>query len=119
ESNFGLLRNDLSPKPAFAALKNLIAICSDPGGGSAAPGALDYRVGGDQENLRHLLLQKSDGSFYLALWRAESVWDGRSGRRLPAAERTVRVTVPGGVSDAQEYAPNASSEPLRSLPSGE
>ncbi len=119
ESRFGLLRNDLSPKPAFTALQNLIAICADPGGGAISPGKLDYAISGDQTELRQMLLQKSDGSFYLALWRAESVWDNKGVRALGAPSRTVKVSFPGGVAGAQEFAPNVSAQPLRTLPGGE
>jgi len=41
EANFGLLRNDLSPKPAYTALKNLISLLKDPGL-NFTPGSLDY-----------------------------------------------------------------------------
>ena len=119
ESNFGLLRHDLSPKPAYTALQNLIAICADPGGAAINPGKLDYAISGDQTELRQMLLQKSDGSFYLALWRAESVWDNKGMRALGAPSRTVKVSFPGGVAGAQEFAPNASAQPLRTLPGGE
>jgi hypothetical protein len=118
ESNFGLLRNDLSPKPAFTALSNLIAICSDPGS-SFAPGKLDYSVSGDQTELRQLLLQKSDGSYYLALWRATSVWDNSGLRTLTAPSPTVKVSFPGGVAGAEEFQPNSSAQPVRTLPGGE
>jgi hypothetical protein len=118
ESNFGLLRNDLSPKPAFTALSNLLAICSDPGA-SFTPGKLDYTVSGDQTELRQLLLQKSDGSYYLALWRATSVWDNSGMRTLSAPSSSVKINFSGGVPGAEEFAPNTSSQPLRTLPGGE
>ena len=46
EDNFGLLHNDLSPKPAFVALRNTIEILRDSGG-AFAPESLDYSFGGD------------------------------------------------------------------------
>jgi hypothetical protein len=118
ESNFGLLRYDLSPKPAFTALQNLIAICADPGA-SFTPGTLDYEVSGDQSELRQLLLQKSDGSYYLALWRATSVWNNKSLQATSAPAGSVKISFPGGVGGAEEFAPNTSSQPLRQLPGGE
>lgn len=112
ESNFGLLHNDLSPKPAFLALRNTIAILSDPGP-AFAPGALDFAFGGDQRELRHLLLQKRDGTFYLALWRADSVWDPVS-RTPPAAAPTTPLTVEFGrrLHRAEVYMPNVSAAPI-------
>ena len=117
ESNFGLLRNDLSPKPAFTALHNLISILADPGP-SFAPGKLGYTVSGDQDDLHQLLLQKRDGSYYLALWRADSVWDNESRTPQSAPSKPVKLSFSGAIAGGAEYAPNSSAEPLRSLPAG-
>ncbi len=76
EANFGLLRHDVSPKPAYAALKSLIQVVQEKGVSARfAPGALDYKLavsavpGYDRtQYVHHLLLQKSDGDFYLLLW---------------------------------------------------
>ncbi len=90
ESNFGLLRNDLSPKPAFRAVRNLAGLLRDPGP-PFTPGRLDYTLGGDLEDLHSLLLQKRDGRFYLALWRATSVWEAN--RREPRQPGSAPVQV--------------------------
>ncbi|HET7590292.1 MAG TPA: hypothetical protein VFK14_08965 [Solirubrobacterales bacterium] len=119
ESNFGLLRHDLSKKPAFYALQNLIAILKDSGSGSA-PGSLDYSLEGNQENLRQVLLQKSDGSYYLALWRATSVWDAVKQVALDPGSSPISIRFNQPVSSVELYAPNVSSAPLASTtaPSG-
>lgn len=114
ESNFGLLRNDLSPKPAFTALRNLTSILADSDS-PATPGSLDYTVGGDTDDLQQLLLQKSDGSFYLALWRDERIWDNQSRTPLTASSSNVQVSFRETLASAEEYQPNSSSQPLRSL----
>ena len=41
EANFGLLRRDWTPKPAFAAMKNLLGLLSDPGPAFTPAGAPD------------------------------------------------------------------------------
>jgi hypothetical protein len=114
ESNFGLLHNDLSPKPAFTALKNLTAILADPGR-SFAPGKLNYTVSGDQSDLQQVLLQKSDGSYYLALWRDDSVWNNESRTPLSPPSGTVKLDIATAPSSVQEFAPNSSSQPLRTI----
>ena len=84
EANFGLLRHDLSPKPAFDALRNTIGSSKTPARPSARrpsttrsakPASLP-RPG--KRGLHKVLLQKRDGSFYLALWRRPA-----SGTRSP------------------------------------
>ncbi|MEX2447927.1 MAG: hypothetical protein WD404_04190 [Solirubrobacterales bacterium] len=115
EDNFGLLRHDLSEKPAFSALRNTIRILEDPGA-SFAPGSLDYSLSGSPSDLRQVLLQKSDGSFYLALWRASSVWDPVKRVTLSPSTATVTVDVNSTLATAERYAPNTSDAPLASFP---
>jgi hypothetical protein len=71
---YGLLNGDLSPKPAFTAVENLLSTLFDSGG-AFTPGALPYVISGGDSNLNHLLLQKSDGSYWLVLWLEEPSWD--------------------------------------------
>ncbi len=113
ESNFGLLRNDLSRKPAFDALRNAIAILEDPGPPYAA-GALDYTLseggvpltGPESPGLHKVLLQRRDGSFDLALWRTTSVWNPATGVPIVAPSSPVEVAVAPGLAAAAEYRPN-------------
>ncbi|HEY4045462.1 MAG TPA: hypothetical protein VGM27_01240 [Acidobacteriaceae bacterium] len=64
--NWGLLTNTFSPKPAYTAIRNVLALLQDVN--FAQPGKLDYALGGQTQNVHQVLLQKSDGTFYLALW---------------------------------------------------
>jgi P pilus assembly chaperone PapD len=73
EHSFGILRLDGSPKPAFTALKNLLTLLDDPGA-SFTPGRLDYTVSGPA-SLHRRLLQKRDGTFWLALWLEVASYD--------------------------------------------
>jgi hypothetical protein len=68
DHHFGLLRNDLSPKPSFHVLKNLIALLKDPNP-TFTPATLDYSLSGDLTNIHSLLFQKGNGRFYLMLWQ--------------------------------------------------
>ena len=74
EANFGIVRHDLTPKPAYTALKSVISVLSEKGA-RFTPTGLNYTMqvsavpGYDRTSyLHHLLLQKSNGSFYLLLW---------------------------------------------------
>ena len=111
EDHFGLLRSDFSEKPAFTALHNLIAILEDPGP-SFTPGSLNYSVGGSQSDLRQLLLQKRDGSFYLALWRTSSIWDPVKRVALTAPASPVTLSFGQPIDSAAQFAPSSSSSPV-------
>ena len=92
--HFGLLRHDFSPKPAFTALKNLLATV----GRDEAPARLrplQLSVEAPADEVRSLVLQRADGTYVVALWRPASVWDRKRRRAVPVAPRTVRVGLPG------------------------
>jgi hypothetical protein len=120
ENRFGLVRNDLSPKPAFTALSRLLrAVGTSPG--SAARGRRpDVGVHGGGTYIRHLLLERSDGSAVLALWRPVSLWDPANHTKRTPLPVTVRVEFssvphalvlsrPSGAPDVRE------AEPRRTL----
>ncbi len=113
EEHFGLLRNDFSEKPAFIALRNLIEIVKDPGP-AFAPSSLAYSTGGDTTDLHQVLLQKRDGSFYLALWRASSVWNLDQRTPIAASSEPVELELPASTARVDRYLPNVSTAPLNS-----
>ena len=65
--NFGLMNPDGSPKPAGQALHNLTTLLHDSGGGFT-PGSLNYTLNNAQSGDNTLLMEKSDGSYWLAMW---------------------------------------------------
>lgn len=90
ESSFGLLRSDFSPKPAYSALMNLLHLLADPGP-SFAGEELDFKLGGELSNVHHLLLEKRNGVFYLALWVEEAGYDSASKKATPVATHAVVI----------------------------
>jgi hypothetical protein len=72
--HFGLARIDGSRKPAFTALRNLIATAADPGP-RVLPQNLQFTLLGGSSNVHHLLMMKRDGSYYLAFWLEEQGYD--------------------------------------------
>ena len=111
ESNYGLLRNDLSPKPAYTALKNLISVLKDPGR-SFTLGSLDFtRIVNPPSGynltsfVHHLLLQKRDGSFYLVLWHEISNNDisSKPSREINPPPMPTKLTFMTPLSSATVY----------------
>ena len=102
EQNYGLLRNDGSEKPAFVALKNLIGLLQDSGT-SFSPGNLDYTLSGSTANVQHTLLEKSDGTFYLALWIGAASYDVNNQQSITVPGQNVTVTLNQAASSATVY----------------
>ena len=108
-ANFGLLHADASPKPAYTVISNTIAILSDPGA-PFTPGNLDFTISNPSgQTLNHTLLQKRDGTFYLAMWLAYNYSDTFS----PAS---VTVNLPSNFS-ASWYNPLSSASVAGYVPS--
>jgi hypothetical protein len=99
---YGLMNGDLSPKPAFRALKNLLSTLSDSGG-AFTPGALPYVISGGDSNLNHLLLQKSDGSYWLVLWLEEPSWNPVSVAPIAVTPENIGLELNGAYGTTKGY----------------
>ncbi|HTV73810.1 MAG TPA: hypothetical protein VME66_08915 [Candidatus Acidoferrales bacterium] len=104
-SSCGLIGFDLKPKPAYYALSALIHLLSDPGQ-AFTPAPLTYVIAGASADVDHTLLQKRDGTYYLALWRELPSWDVNAGVPITVAPEEVSLMVPAGVREASLFALN-------------
>lgn len=92
QQHYGLVRNNGTSKPAFTALKNLLALAADTG--ASTPGKLDYTVSTTATDIQQLLLQRSDGSFLLLLWRRATIWNPNTRTDVTVAPVTATVGLP-------------------------
>jgi hypothetical protein len=90
DSMFGLLRSDFSAKPAYSSLANLLHLLGDPGPYYAGE-ELNFTLTGDASDVHHVLFQKRDRSFYLALWVEEASYDMNSKRAISVPTRHLVV----------------------------
>jgi hypothetical protein len=112
DANFGLLRSDFSPKPAFTALANLMRLA---GGGQRRPGrALDLSISAP-DDVRRLLLYKADGVYLLALWRPLTLYETGARRAVEAPPVEVRVAMPDRAAAIDVHRPSRSPRPVRRL----
>jgi hypothetical protein len=100
EQHFGLLRQDFTPKPAFKALRNLLTLVGRSDERVRAR-PLRVHVSSRHHRVRRLVLRKADGTYLVALWRLDSVWDTERRRPLRVAPRGVRVALPGAARVAR------------------
>jgi hypothetical protein len=100
---YGLLRNDFSEKPGFTALKNMLSLLSDPDANSFKPGSLPFEILGGDSNVNHLLMQKSDGSFWLALWLEEPSWDPANVSYIPVQPENIGIRLGSGYASTTDF----------------
>lgn len=102
EANFGLLRYDLSEKPAFVALKNLVSLLKDSNR-SFSPRTLNLNFNGDMTDVQYSLLQKRDRSFYLAIWIERPAYDPITAAETPVSDQSIAVTLPRAMQPEALY----------------
>jgi hypothetical protein len=109
--HWGLIRSDGSEKPAFTAMKNLIAELSD----STAmnnPQSLRYSLSGGSSQLHHLLLEKSTGQFLLVLWQEVPSYDYDRQRAISNPLQPVTLTLDQAAKNISIYEPVVQAQPL-------
>jgi hypothetical protein len=92
EGVFGLLRNDLSEKPIFQGVKNLISILSDKGP-NFEPDSLNYVLDLQLNDSREILFQKRNGDFYLMIWLELPSWDINTSKDLNPPAQQILLTI--------------------------
>ena len=115
EQQFGMLRNDLSRKPVFYAVRDLIGLLADPGP-TFTTTDLDYTLEGDTKDVRQILLQKRDGSYYLMLWLEVEGYNGDTDTETPHDPQMITVQLPGSISAAHLYRQNADGGKMSNKP---
>jgi hypothetical protein len=112
QDHFGLLRNDWSPKPAFIALRNLIALLKDQPQATQEVKPTDLSLSGETSDVEHLLLEKADGVHELVLWQNASVWSREKRIPLAVPPHRVSISAEGDIADATIAQPLVSTERL-------
>jgi hypothetical protein len=99
QPGYGLLRYDLSPKPSYTAISNLLHIYSDSDT-QFTPGSLNYTLTGLTGGVDSVLIEKSNGDFYLNVWLAGSIYDVNALVATPQLPQPLVLTLPAGKSVA-------------------
>jgi hypothetical protein len=111
----GLLGPGGAPTLAYHTVARMLALLDD-GRRQVAPDRLAFRLTGDTGAVRHRLLQKTDGHFWLVLWVEEPGWDPAAGQELAVPGHQVRVVLDTPVAGARAFVPELGTGPERSFP---
>ena len=102
-AGMGIFHTNNTPKLAATYIHNLTTILAD--NSSFTPGALNYSIPSEPATVHDLLLQKSNGTFYLA------VWDERSTGIMDP----VTVNLGGTHASVTVYDPTTGTTAVRTL----
>ena len=114
ELHWGLVRADGSEKPAFGAMKNLIAELND----TAEPvqlGHLDWTLSPTDSRIHCLLFEKSSGEFDLVFWQEISSYDLRRGLDIENPSIPSVLTLGRHARSVTVYDPVKQSAPLHTF----
>lgn len=128
QTGYGIIDTNLEPTPAYYAIKNMISLLDEATWDEEAQSwqypdfktsHLQYTLEGDNTNIKHLLLQKSDGTFYLLLWQEVHIYDYQEDKNIFNPNRPLKLNFGGKVVDkANKYllynedTPDAELKPL-------
>ena len=110
ENSFGLLRWDLSRKPAFYSMRNLLRVVQGDSAQVDDPHGLHVAVENAGPDVRSLLLEAADGSYALVLWRDVSVWDRTALLDLAPLADHVDVQLGDRITVARRFDPVGSDQ---------
>jgi hypothetical protein len=101
---WGIYHSDLTPKKSATYFHNMTTILADIV--SRPPGSLSYSIPAEPTTVHDLLMQKSDGTFYLA------VWD----ERMPGTGAdNLTVNLGGPYTSVKIYDPTMGTAAVRTL----
>src|SRR5579859_27992 len=112
EYNFGLFYADGTPKPAATAIHNLTTLLAD-NGAAFTPGQLGFQLSGTLATDNSLLLEKSDGSFWLAVWNETRLSGPTSPTDISVPNHTVTLTL-AGTANIQVFDPLTGTSSVQS-----
>lgn len=106
EMHFGLFNNDNTPKLAATAIHDLTTILADNGANATSftPGTLDWSATGMPGTANSMLLEKSNGTFDLALWNETT-----------SAASQITVSLGSTYQNVEVFDPITGSTPIETL----
>ncbi|HEY3933465.1 MAG TPA: hypothetical protein VGL65_02515 [Gemmatimonadales bacterium] len=94
EQNFGLLRADGSEKPAFVAIRNLIALLTDRGA-RFTPTPLRMAITGNVTGVESAVFAKRNGSYDVVLWQEVASYNLTTKQDIAVPDHAVTLQFQG------------------------
>jgi hypothetical protein len=107
--SFGILNNDYTGTNVYDAIRSMTSLLKDPGySASFTPDTLTYKLEGTDADTRTLLLEKSEGTFWLAVWQQEQTFNYNvaDSQKGPVAQNPMAMKLTlQGAADGAVYVP--------------
>jgi serralysin len=117
EDHFGLFTKAGAAKSFATALHNTQTILADSGTLSS-PGSLSYTLSGMPTTGHSLVLERSDGTFILAVWNDAAIWDNNNYVPITVSPSTITLTPSVTTSPMTVYDPLVGTSPVTTSTKG-
>ena len=102
--NYGLLTDSFTPRPDYTAIKNVMSLLNAMSALFRSCVKLNFAIAGQTQNVYQLLLQKSNGTFYLAIWLGVQSADAQDPSTVYSiAPQNVTLTTSTPIGGATTY----------------
>jgi hypothetical protein len=115
---YGLLRADMTPRPGFTALKNLMSILGDSATTPFTPSKLQFELSGGDSSLNHMLFQKQDGTYLLVMWLEQPSWDPAIAQPISVNAQNINLQLTSSNSISAGYQFDTDGNAKSFTPSG-
>ena len=119
---FGVFDYKGAPKPLAHAIHNLTALLADPGGDARSfpirsrPYTMSGNLGQQPfDGVYHLMMQKSDGTHMLAVWREGRLWDPKEHKRVPLSPAITTIVLGEPASKVEVFDLLKGTDPIEVL----
>ena len=117
DDGYGLFDPTNTAKPVATAIHNLEAILADTGTKAASftPTALAYSVTNLPSTGNSIAIEKSNGSYDIAVWNEPQIWNEATGTEIVAATSKVTVQLGHTYGTVEVFDPMLSASPVSTL----
>lgn len=106
EQNWGLVRNDGTPKPAYHAIRRLLSALKGARLSERSSKGLRASPRTASPEIQHISFQDDTGRLVLAVWRAARCWDVENATDIPVDAQPIEIAVEGDAVSASFNIPN-------------
>ncbi|HMA52727.1 MAG TPA: DUF4214 domain-containing protein [Magnetospirillaceae bacterium] len=116
EYNFGLFNADGTAKPAATALHNLTSLLADNGANATGftPGSLSYSLSGTISTDHSMLMEKSDGTYWLTIWNEARLSGPNSPTDISVGNHSVTLNLASSAGAVTVYDPMSGTSAVQS-----
>nr|WP_321982987.1 hypothetical protein [uncultured Lichenicoccus sp.] len=117
DDGYGLFDPSNAPKEAATAIHDLVSILADTGANAASftPTPLAYSVTGLPSTGNSISLEKSNGTYDIAVWNEPQIWNEATGTEITAASTPVTVQLGQIYGSVEVFDPLVSTTAITTL----